>query len=454
MKIYNTLNHKEEEFKPIKENFVGMYVCGPTVYGPDHLGHARTWVFFDFLRRYFLARGYKVKFVQNITDVGHLIADEEEGMDKIEKKASEEGKTPEEIASFYEAEHFKDLASLNILKPDESPRATEFIPDIIDYIKVLIDKGFAYEADGDVYFDVTKLKSYGELSGRNLDEIVSGERNETKQNKKHPADFALWKKATTDHLQKWPSPWGEARPQRLSTSDGGQGYPGWHIECSVMSSKLLGQPFDLHGSAVEQIFPHHENEQAQARAFSDGKSLTNFWVHSGMLSISGQKMAKSTGNFITVKEAVKEYGSDVIRLAFLQTSWRKPLDWVKGTTLAAQKLLGKLVSAKTGAVPSRDRAEAGDTDFITKLNVILDDNFNTPAALTLINDYVDKMSQKDFDYLVKVFGLKMEATALTSEQKDMVKERENARKAGDFKEADEIREKLEKEGIKIGDMKI
>jgi len=162
MKIYNTLTHKEEEFKPIKENFVGMYVCGPTVYGPDHLGHARTWIFFDFLRRYFLARGYEVKFVQNITDVGHLLADEEEGMDKIEKKAKEEGKTPEEIASFYEAEHFKDLTSLNILKPDESPRATEFVSDIIDYIKVLIDKVFAYEADGDVYFDVTKLKSYGD----------------------------------------------------------------------------------------------------------------------------------------------------------------------------------------------------------------------------------------------------------------------------------------------------
>lgn len=439
MHIFNTLTHREEEFKPIKENFVGMYVCGPTVYGPDHLGHARTWIFFDFLRRYFLARGYKVKFVQNITDVGHLLADEEEGMDKIEKKAKEEGKTPEEIASFFEAEHFKDLEALNILKPDESPRATEFIPDIIDYIKVLVDKGFAYEADGDIYFSVAKLKSYGELSGRNLDEIVSGTRGEVKQNKKHPADFALWKKADSSHLQKWPSPWGLSRAESR-----GEGYPGWHIECSVMSTSLLGQPFDLHGSTVEQIFPHHENEQAQARAFSDGKPLANFWVHSGMLTIDGQKMAKSTGNYITVKDALSECSSDVIRLAFLQTSWRKPLDWTKSATLAAQKLCGRLVNAKSAA-------GSIETDFITKLNAILDDNFNTPAALTLINDYLNKMSKDDFEYLANIFGLKLEKVELTSDQEKLVKMREIARKTGDFKKADEIRDQLEKEGISVQD---
>lgn len=431
MKIYNTLNHKEEEFKPIKENFVGMYVCGPTVYGPDHLGHARTFVFFDFLRRYFLARGYEVKFVQNITDVGSLISDQEEGEDKIEKKAKAEGKTPEEIARYYEAEHFKDLEALNILKPDESPRATEYIPDIIDYIKVLIDKGFAYASDGDVYFDVKKLKSYGELSGRNLDEIISGTRIESEKNKKNPADFALWKKADESHLQKWPSPWGE-------------GYPGWHIECSVMSTKLLGQPFDLHGSAVEHVFPHHENELAQAKVYGDGKGLANFWVHGGMLDVDGQKMAKSTGNFITVKDTLREYSSDVIRLAFLQTFWRKPLDWTKNATLAALKLKEKLVSAKFVA-------KNIETDFISKLNAILDDNFNTPEAVTLIYEYIDKMSIKDFEYLENVFGLKLEKTVLTSKQEDMIKKREIARKTGDFKRADEIRDQLQKEGVSVKD---
>lgn len=434
MRIFNTLSRTEEELKPQKDNQFRMYVCGPTVYGPDHLGHARTWVFFDFLRRYLLARGFEVKFVQNITDVGHLLADQEEGMDKIEQKAKEEGKTPEQIASYFEAEHFKDLESLNILKPDESPRATEYVPDIISYIQALIQKGYAYEVDGDVYFDTRKLKSYGELSHRNLEEIVASEKTDTKSNKKFSADFALWKKADPSHLQKWDSPWGE-------------GYPGWHIECSVMSEKLLGQPFDLHGSSVEQIFPHHENELAQGRAYSNGKPLANFWIHSGMLDIEGQKMAKSAGNYLTVKDAIAEYGSDVIRLTFLQTFWRKPLDWSKNATLAAQKLLLKLVKAKMMAKQEK-------TDFIPKLNAILDDNFNTPEALTLIYSYIDKMGKEDFEYLEKVFGLKLESTKLTSEQEKMLQDRIEARKKGDFTTADEIRKKLEEEGVVVQDKSI
>lgn len=409
-----------------------MYVCGPTVYGPDHIGHARTWVIFDWFRRYLIFSGFKVKFVQNITDVGHLVGDREVGEDKIEKEAKAKAKTPAEISAYYIDEHFKDIKSLNILKPDFSPKATEYIRDIIAYIKVLIDKGFAYEKNGSVYFDVLKFPDYGKLSGRSLEKLKTGTRLEENPDKKDAFDFALWIKAGEDHLQKWPSPWG-------------QGYPGWHIECSVMSAKLLGQPFDIHGSAVEHIFPHHENEIAQGEAYA-GKALANYWLHSGMLDINGTKMSKSKENYITIKDMLKEMDADTIKVAFMATYWSKPYDYTKDAIMEAKKIKSKLVSAK-------DIAKEGKTDFAEKLKIILDDNFNTPGALTLILQKLPNLKKDDYNIVEEIFGLelKSEKIKLTKDQEEMLNNREKARKEGDFAKADEIRKKLAQEGINIKD---
>lgn len=438
MRLYNTLSKKIEDFKPIKAKQVGIYVCGPTVYGPDHLGHARTWIFFDWLRRFLLAQGYKVKFVQNITDVGHLVADAEEGEDKIEREAKEKAKTPEEIARFWEKEYFDDLKRLNILKPDFSPRASEHIQEIIEFIKVLIKKNYAYVVGGNVYFSVASLANYGQLSGRKVDELISGSRIKVDQRKKSPADFALWLKADKTHLQKWDSPWGE-------------GYPGWHLECSVMSAKYLGQPFDIHGSANEHIFPHHENEIAQSVGYA-GKPLARYFLHSGMLLIDSQKMAKSAENYITIKDVLKEYDADTIKIAFMGTHYRKPFDWVKkapfsekGTLIEAEKIKVRLVRAKEGAQPIK-------TGIPTEINQVLADDFNLPKALAVIISNLSKLSRHDFEYIQELFGLKLkEETKLTSKQKKMVKERVTAREKGDYRKADNIRKELEKEGIILED---
>lgn len=434
LKLFNSLGKKIEIFKPIKPKFVGMYVCGPTVYSNDHLGHARTWIFFDWLRRYFLAQDFKVKFVQNITDVGHLVEDAEEGEDKIEKEAKEKGKSPQDLARFFEKEHFQDLVNLNILKPDFSPRATDHIKEIIDFIQVLIKKNHAYVVGGNVYFDISSFPSYGKLSGRKVDELISGTRIKVDPRKKTPADFALWLKADSGHLQKWPSPWG-------------QGFPGWHIECSVLSTKYLGQPFDIHGSAAELIFPHHENEIAQSESYA-GKPLAHYWLHSGMLLINGQKMAKSAGNFITIKDALEEFNADTIKIAFMGTHWRKPFDWVKTASIEAEKTRTRLVRAQSEAQPPTSMQR----DFQTKINEALDDDFNLPQVLAIIMSNLSKLSRDDFSYIKKVFGLTLEdKTKLTSEQEKMVAEREKAREKGDYDRADKIRKKLEKEGIVVED---
>ncbi len=434
MKLFNSLGKKEEDFKPIKPKNIGIYVCGPTVYSSDHLGHARTWIFFDWLRRYFIDQGFKVRMVQNITDVGHLVADAEEGEDKIEKEARAQGKTPEKIARQFEEEHFKDLASLNILKPDFSPRATEHIGEMIDFIKVLIKKGHAYESGGNVYFSVSSFSDYGKLSGRKVDELISGARIKIDPRKKSPADFALWLKAEQSHLQKWPSPWG-------------MGFPGWHLECSVMSTKYLGQPFDIHGSANEHIFPHHENEIAQSESFA-GKPLANYWLHAGMLLIDGQKMAKSAGNFITIKDILEDFDPDTVKIAFMGTHWRKPFDWVKDAIQEAEKVRLRLVRAQKEAQPIKTAGHS----FKAVINDALENDFNLPQVLAIIMNNLSRLSRDDFNYLKAVFGLKLEdKTKLTAQQEKMVQAREKAREKGDYSEADEIRRKLEKEGIQVED---
>jgi len=431
LRLFNSLAKKIEIFKPIKRRFVGMYVCGPTVYSSDHLGHARTWIFFDWLRRYFLAQNFKVKFVQNITDVGHLVEDAEEGEDKIEKEAKEKGVKPEAIARRFEKEHFQDLANLNILKPDFSPRATDHIKEIINFIQVLIKKNHAYVVGGNVYFDISSFPSYGKLSGRKVDELISGVRIKIDPRKKSPADFALWLKADSSHLQKWPSPWG-------------MGYPGWHIECSVLSTKYLGQPFDIHGSASELIFPHHENEIAQSESYA-GKPLARYWLHAGMLLIAGQKMAKSAGNFITIKDILETYDPDTIKIAFMGTHWRKPFDWEENAISEARKAKVRLVRAQKEAQPIK-------TGFKTEINNALENDFNVPQALAIIMSNLSKLSRDDFGYIKKIFGLKLEdKIKLTPKQEKMVEEREKAREKGDYDRADEIRKDLEKEGIIVED---
>ncbi|MBM2820494.1 MAG: Cysteine--tRNA ligase, partial [Candidatus Berkelbacteria bacterium] len=362
---------------------------------------------------------------------GHLVGDEEVGEDKIEKEAKEQRKTPQEIAEYWQSQYFQDLKSLDILKPDISPRATEHISEMIDFIKVLIKKGFAYEVLGNVYFEVKKFTGYGQLSGRRTSEEEEGKRVQVDQNKKNPIDFVLWLKADKNHLQKWPSPWGE-------------GYPGWHLECSVMSAKYLGQPFDIHGSANEHIFPHHENEIAQSEAYA-GMPLANFWVHSGMLTINGQKMAKSAKNYVTIKDALKEADKDTIKIAFMGTHWKKPFNWSEEALKEARIVKDRLARASM-------EAQSIKTGIQKELNEALENDFNIPVALSIVLNNLSRLSIDDFEYIKKVFGLKLTLDiAISKQQEEMVKDRNNARDKGDYKEADKLRTELEKEGIILED---
>ena len=291
LQVYNSLSRKKEKFKPLVKGKVGIYVCGPTVYGHAHLGHAKSYVSFDVLVRYIRYLGYNVTYVQNITDVGHLTDNADEGEDKIAKEAEKEKKHPMAIAEFYTRSFFDDMDKLNCVRPDISPRASGHITEQIELVKKLLEKGYAYEVNGSVYFEVAKFADYGKLSGRNVDDMLAGARVDVSQEKKHPADFALWKKAEANHVMQWPSPWG-------------MGYPGWHLECSVMGTKYLGQPFDIHGGGLENQFPHHECEIAQSEAAND-KPFVNYWLHNNMVTVDSQKMGKSLNNFINLKQAFR-----------------------------------------------------------------------------------------------------------------------------------------------------
>lgn len=432
IRFYNTLGHKVENFDVPKEKTINIYVCGPTVYDFDHLGHARTFIVFDSIRRFLESEGYKVKFLQNITDVGHLVGDNDSGEDKIGRKAKNEQKDPFEIARFYEKAHFADMDALNVKKPDLSPRATEHIQDFIEYIRKLIDGGFAYEVDGDIYFDITKFPQYGKLSGKNPDELKAGARVVPEKGKRNPADFALWKKADPEHLMQWESPWGK-------------GYPGWHIECSVMSQKYLGETLDIHGGAVELGFPHHENEIAQSESITH-KPLAKFWLHSGLVTISGAKMAKSLGNFVTIRSLLDKYSSDAIRLAILKTHWRRPLDWAQNTFEEAASVARKMTLYRLKAPDMK-------TGYMEEIEASLEDDFNTPKALAFILENIDKLSIEDWAYIQKVFGLKLEEEKqkLSQEDLELMKKREDLRREKRFTEADEIRRQLVHKGINIED---
>ncbi len=399
--LYNTLTRKKEEFKPITPGFVGIYVCGPTVYGHAHLGHAKSYVSFDVIVRYFRYLGYKVRYVQNITDVGHLVSDADEGEDKIARQARIEQLEPMEIAERYTRSYFEDMDMLNVLRPDISPRASGHIPEQIELAQRLLEKGYAYEVNGTIYFDVQKFKEYGKLSGRKLDELLAAVRIEHNPEKKHPADFAVWKRAEPGHIMQWNSPWG-------------RGYPGWHAECSVMSTKYLGQPFDIHGGGLENVFPHHECEIAQSEAAFE-KPFARYWLHNNMVTVNGQKMGKSLGNFITIKDAVKKYSPLAIRYFVLSSHYRSPLDFSDQALEAAQKGLARFHQTFARMLKARGAKKGNDPAFEEKIEryrhqfeEAMNDDFNTPKALAVlfeflkeINIYLDQKSNVAEDSLKK-----------------------------------------------------
>lgn len=465
LKIYNTLTRNKEEFKPISEGNVGMYVCGPTVYGPTHVGHARSYVVFDLLYRYFLYNGYKVKYVQNITDVGHLVGDGDDGDDKIQKKAIAEKLDPVAVAYKYENMYFDCMAKLNVLKPTISCRATGHIIEIIEAVKTLIEKGYAYVTnEGNVYYDVRKFSGYGKLSGRTLDDTVSGERIEVADDKKNPEDFALWKKADPTHLMKWPSPWGE-------------GYPGWHIECSVMSRKYLGDTFDIHGGGMDNVFPHHECEIAQSEALT-GKPFVNYFVHNNLITRNGQKMGKSLGNTVDLDELFEKYGPTFVRLYIVKNHYRSVLDFSDEQLEETRKTYDKFMNLVEQTEEYKDldisNAKYEDIDEMKKRFLeAMDDDLNTAVAIAVLLEFVKEANKaKDVDnvkmaYIRKVFddlagnmlGLKFEVQAKTSDDnlerlvKSIVEVRSTFKANKQYEYSDLIRDKLKENGISIIDTK-
>jgi cysteinyl-tRNA synthetase len=339
LKLYNTLSRKVEEFKPVEEGKVSMYVCGPTVYGHGHLGHAKSYISFDIVVRFLRYLGYNVTYVQNITDVGHLTDDADEGEDKLAVAAKKEHIHPMALAEMYTASFFEDMDTLNCVRPDISPRATGHIPEQIELVETLMEKGYAYEANGSVYFDISKFPEYGKLSGRNVEDMQSGARVAVSQEKRNPCDFALWKKAEPNHIMQWNSPWGK-------------GYPGWHLECSVMSMKYLGQTIDIHGGGMENQFPHHECEIAQSEA-ANGVQFVKYWLHNNMVTVNGQKMGKSLGNFINLKDLFagehetlsRSYDPLAVRQLILQSHYRSPIDFSDAGLTAAQSGYDKITDA-------------------------------------------------------------------------------------------------------------
>lgn len=455
IKIHNTLTRKKEEFRPIKKDRVSMYVCGPTVYDDPHIGHARSAYIFDVIRRYFEYKKIKVKFVRNVTDVD----------DKIINKAKEEFKGEDinnavkRVSDKYLKSYHEYMDALGIGRPDKEPKATKYIKKMKDFITLLIKRGVAYESGGDVYFDVRKAKDYGKLSNQSLEMLESGARISPGENKKDPLDFALWKKVKEGEVF-WPSPWGPGRP-------------GWHIECSVMSSDILGDEFDIHGGGMDLIFPHHENELAQSEGA--GKKFARYWIHNGLLTINKEKMAKSLSNFVTVEEVLAKYQADTLKILFLQAHYSNPVDFSWEKMEEAKKAYvridifrGKLKKTK---LPKDDIAKT--CEFRKEFEEAMDDDFNTPKALAALFDMVSKVnklidSKDETEKLVlgeamgvlkdmsDVFGFAFEQKKLLiSEQeiRKMIEMRNEARRHKDFKKADKIRKDLDRSGIILEDQK-
>jgi len=393
--IYNSLSRTKEPFEPLVPGMASIYVCGPTVYGHAHLGHAKSYVSFDVVVRWMRHIGLKVKYVQNITDVGHLSDDADEGEDKIQKQARLERTDPMEIAQFYTRSYYEDMDRLGVQRPNIAPTATGHIPEQIALISKLVETGHAYESGGNVYFSVESFPTYGSLSGRtDQAALQSGGRVEQRSEKRSPSDFALWKKAEPGHIMKWMSPWGE-------------GYPGWHVECSAMSMKYLGETIDIHGGGMENKFPHHDCEIAQAEA-ATGKPYVRVWMHNNMVTVDGVKMGKSLGNFKNLKDLFKNFDPLVIRFFILQSHYRSPLDFSETAIRASQTGLEKLNQACRRLLEATPGTGQLDVDqFETKTVDALNDDFNTPVAISVIFEFVKALNSA----LDRPDGLSPEATA-------------------------------------------
>jgi len=474
IQIYNTLSRKKEIFKPIVENHVGMYVCGPTVYGDPHLGHARPAITFDVVSRYLKHADYKVRYVRNITDAGHLENDADQGEDKIAKQACLEQLEPMEIVQFYTLSYHKAMEKLNCLPPSIEPRATGHIIEQIEMVKRILENGFAYEVNGSVYLDVNKYNEkypYGTLSGRNLEDTLEGTRNlDGQSEKKSAVDFAIWKKANPEHIMRWTSPWGE-------------GFPGWHMECSAMSEKYLGKNFDIHGGGMDLVFPHHEAEIAQSNACNNCNPV-NYWMHNNMITVDGKKMGKSLGNFINLEEFFtgshtkleRSYTPMCIRFFILQAHYRSTVDFSNEALQAAEKGFTKLMNAM-GTLEKLSSSENSTFDvneLEQKCYSAMDDDFNTPILIAHLFDGVriinsvkdgkeslnatdlEKMKYLFTTFVTDILGF---ISAKESSENDLtngvmelvLKLRENAKANKDFDSADLIREELSKLDIQVKD---
>lgn len=455
IKVYNTLNKKKEEFIPLTPGEVKMYVCGPTVYNFFHIGNGRTFIVFDTIRRYFEYRGFKVDFVQNFTDID----------DKMIKKANEEGTTVKKIGDTYIKEYYQDADALNIERATVNPRATEFIGEIIKFVKGLVDKGYAYEVDGDVYFSTKKFQGYGKLSGQNIEDLQSGARISVDERKKDPMDFAIWK-AQKPGEPAWNSPWGMGRP-------------GWHIECSCMAKKLLGETIDIHAGGSDLKFPHHENEIAQSEALT-GKPFARYWLHSAFVNVNNEKMSKSLNNFFTAREILERYDADVIRFLMLSAHYRQQLNF-SGDLLESAKASVERIYNAIGNLEnlidevSREEMNEEEKAYLESLNKYkekyiekMDDDFNTADAITAIFDLIKdtntnitidsskELAQKALELIRELgapLGMFQKSTKgnLEEEIEALIAKRQQARKDRDFALADKIRDELKDRGIVLED---
>jgi cysteinyl-tRNA synthetase len=473
LQLYNTLSRSKEIFEPLNPPFVGLYVCGPTVYGDPHLGHARPAITFDLVFRYLQHLGYKTRYVRNITDVGHLEADLDEGEDKIAKKARIEQVEPMEVAQYYTDRYFIFMDSLNVKRPSIEPRASGHIIEQISMISRILDAGYAYVVNGSVYFDVLRYNetyNYGKLSGRILEDMLTNTRElEGQDEKRNPADFALWKKAQPEHIMRWPSPWSD-------------GFPGWHLECSAMGNKYLGERFDIHGGGMDLLFPHHESEIAQSTA-AMGHEAVKYWMHNNMITINGTKMGKSLNNFITLEEFFtgnhtaleRAYSPMTIRFFILQAHYRGTLDFSNEALQAAEKGLKKLMTG-IGTLEKLVPAEKSTVDIQAVRQGCYDamnDDFNSPILIAtlfeavriinLVNDGKETLSREDIEILAstihtfafEVLGLKKEETGDQQVVEGLMQLildlRKSVREKKDYAASDKIRDDLAKLNIEIKD---
>ena len=474
LKIYNSLSKSKEDFTPLTEGYVGMYVCGPTVYSNAHLGNVRTFMFFDVVYRYLLHLGYKVRYVRNITDAGHLENDADEGEDRISKKARLEELEPMEVVQMYTVDFHDVLKNYNFLPPSIEPTATGHIVEQIEMIKEIMDKGFAYEVNGSVYFDVLKYNEanhYGILSGRKIEDLIHNTRTlDGQSDKRNPQDFALWKKADEKHIMRWPSPWSD-------------GFPGWHLECSVMSTKYLGEQFDIHGGGMDLKFPHHECEIAQSQTCSGIKPV-NYWMHTNMLLLNSQKMAKSTGNYILPNQILtgentilpKAFSASVVRFFIMQANYRSVLDFSGEALLAAEKGHSKLIEALR-YLESASASKSSSFDVNTWVSSCYDamnDDFNTPVLISNLFEGVKFINQMKTgkgsltQQNLELFASKMKAFAhdvlglfddstndnsgkLKGTVELLIELRKKARENKDWALSDQIRDELLELGIQLKD---